>query len=73
MLQVAPKVMMNLYHTRSVFSLIPKLLDSCPMTYFFNIWGGGRVIILFGFVVVVLYLMVGLVFCFDFFDYQAVY
>lgn len=73
MLQVAPKVMMNLYHTRSVFSLIPKLLGSCPMIYFFNIWGGGRVIILFGFVVVVLYLMVGLVFCFDFFDYQAVY
>lgn len=64
---------MNLYHTRSVFSLIPKLLGSCPMIYFFNIWGGGRVIILFGFVVVVLYLMVGLVFCFDFFDYQAVY
>lgn len=73
MLQVAPKVMMNLYHTRSVFSLIPKLLGSCPMIYFFNIWGGERVIILFGFVVVVLYLMVGLVFCFDFFDYQAVY
>lgn len=40
---------MNLYHTRSVFSLIPKLLGSCPMIYFFNIWGGGRVIILFGF------------------------